>query len=122
MRITFQEIYCTRHRLSPDDFEAVLFRRSLYWHVRPWHWVLTWLWKDYFLADKELVRHAAEACSLRELKRDVVDYGTHYRNRGFLRRVLRLRVSAGRVQDIYKCEVATVLPLVARRQPYWGEA
>ncbi|MFI5065471.1 MAG: hypothetical protein ACHP9Z_16055 [Streptosporangiales bacterium] len=90
------------------DFERTLFRRCLYRRVRPFHRILSWCHRDYFSADFELVRQAGAARSLREFDVEATHFGLHHRNLGFLRRVLRLRLSAGRLRSIFRRELAAV--------------
>jgi hypothetical protein len=106
MSRTFQEIYCQRHRLPPEDYEQALFRQSLYGHARLTRGVLRLLLgRDYFRADLELIRHVADLSDWRHYRQEAAEYHRHHLNRGFARRVLRLRVSAGRLGRIIRQEL-----------------
>lgn len=104
---TFAELFCERHRVRPDDFVHVVFRRCL--HRRTWVCVplLRLLRRDYFAADYELIRDVGRLTHARGLGNDLADYYSHPGNIGFLRRRLKLRLSIGRVTRLVHSVLAS---------------
>jgi hypothetical protein len=113
-RATFAELYCARHGLAPDAYQQAVFRRVLYPHARPLAWLLPLLDRDYFAADLDLVRAAGLARKLGEYANDAEEFVHHPANRGALRRVLRLRVSARRLRALLR----EVLPASGSAPPF----
>jgi hypothetical protein len=104
---TFQEIYCRRHKLAPGDYERRLVRDGLYWHARLLRWALRlWGGREYFLADREFVRHVGELTEWRGFGPEADEFHRHHHNGRYARRVLRLRVSAGRLGRLVRRELS----------------
>lgn len=101
---TFRELYCERHGISFDQFERVLVWRSLHWPARAFFW-LRKLNYDYYSADFDFIRGVGELRSRRDYRNEAAEFHYHPGNRGFLRRVLRLRVSSHRLQVIFEREI-----------------
>lgn len=97
MQPTFRERYCQSLGLAPQDFESHLFRRGLYLHARFFAGLLG-LIPDYFSADHEFIRSVGNIRSRRYFHAEAGEFHMDGANRGFLRRFLRLRVSAERVR------------------------
>lgn len=90
-------IYCSRHELPPEQFETAVFHYGLYPHAR----LLRWLFdREYFTADLEFIRSVANLRSRRDFSAEATGFHQHPDNRSFLRRVLRLRVSASRIRRL----------------------
>ncbi len=99
MPLSFRERYCAHYGLRPEQFETHLFGRALYPHARPVRWLLDRS-PNYFMADREFLRNVGDLRSRRSFHAEAGEYGSHAKNTGFLRRWLRLRVSAERVRLI----------------------
>jgi hypothetical protein len=97
MQPTFRERYCQSCGLALEQFDEHLLRRGLYLHARPLAGLLG-LIPDYFIADHEFIRSVGDLRTRRYFHAEAGEYHTHTANRGFLRRWLRLRVSAERVR------------------------
>ena len=108
MRVTFKELYCTRHHLKSADFVQVMLERGLYPHIRPLYHILDRIDRGFFDADREFLTNIGELSSIRQLRDEADEYSRDRRNRRFLRRVMRLRVSSRRVQSILRKEMAEV--------------
>lgn len=96
---TFRELYCEQRGIPTDRFEDELVHRSLYWQAKPFYWLLG-INREYTSPDYEFVRSVGDLHRWREFRDEAVGYYYHPRNRGLLRTVLRLRVSAHRLQSI----------------------
>lgn len=83
--------------MALENFEQHLFRRGLYPHASLLAWLLA-VMPDYFAADREFIRSVGDIRSRRFFHAEAGEYQMHLANRGFLRRWLRLRVSAERVR------------------------
>ena len=101
---TFRELYCERRGIAADRFERDLVGRSLHWQARPVYWLLG-LNKAYTSPDYEFVRGVGDLRNWKEYRNEAIEYHYHPHNRGFLRTVLRLRVSASRLQSVLEREL-----------------
>lgn len=102
---SFQALYCSRRGVSPERFRRHVLARSLYPHARLLAPLLAWV-DGHFQADYEFIDDVAHLERV-ELFHDAMDsYVGHFSNRGFLRRGLRLRISARRLWRL----VSEVLP------------
>lgn len=101
---TFREIYCERHGIDCEKFERVLLWRCLHWPARPFYWLLG-VNRNYSSADIEFIRGVGDLKSRREFHNEASEFHYHPGNRGFLRTVLRIRVSSRRLQKIFEGEV-----------------
>lgn len=100
---TFRELYCERRGIHADRFEHELVFRSLTWQARPIYWLLG-LNREYTSPDYDFVRGVGDLRNWREFRNESIEYYYHPHNRGFLRTVLRLRVSAQRLQHVLERE------------------
>ena len=96
---SFAERYCSVHRLGNREFIEAVLARSLYPQARLLRPVLRLL-PCYFKPDREFIASVGELRRMRDFDREVFAYVNDPGNRGFLRRVLRLRVSAGRLNSV----------------------
>lgn len=101
---TFRELYCEHHGITDERFERVLLWRCLHWTARPWYWLL-WVNRDYYTADFDFIRGVGDLRSRRGFHDEVSEFHHHPGNRGFLRTVLRMRISSKRLQLIFDREI-----------------
>lgn len=99
---TFAEIYCERENLSPAELNHVLFIRALYPPARLIVGLVRWLNPRHFIADYEFCEDVGYLRSLEDFSLALGSYIEHPANRGFLRRRLRIRVSARRMLQIVR--------------------
>lgn len=99
---TFSELYCARERIAPSAAPERLFRATLYPHARPLVALIRRVRRRHFLADHEFIEDVGYLRSLEDFSLALGCYIEHPDNRGFLRRRLRLRVSARRVLRIVR--------------------
>ena len=103
---SFAVLYCRQLDLPLAEFEQHIFRRALYQHARPLTWLLVQGRKDYFRADAEFIEDVGRLTRYEDFFAVALDYGQHYSNGWYPRRVLRLRVSTERmrrlVRDVFK--------------------
>ena len=102
MPTTFAELFCSQYKLAPEDFNRVVFRRSLYAHARLIAGLVGMLDGDFFEPDRDLVRAVATLRRARDFPGEISEFVHHPANRRFARRVLRIRISAGRLRLIFK--------------------
>jgi len=117
---TFRQLYCERRGIAPERFERVLLRRCLYLHALVLYWPLLLLGPGYFAADLDFVRGAGELKYRRELRNEIAEFRYHPAGRGFMHRVLRLRVSADRLRRIFDQHVTAVdsrNPVIGSKPP-----
>jgi hypothetical protein len=101
---TFRELYCESRGIGFEEFEHELVYRSLHWQARPIYWLLG-LSREYTSPDFEFVRAVGDLRQWREFRNEAAEYHYHPHNRGFLRTVLRLRVSTQRLQALVEREL-----------------
>ncbi len=98
VRPSFSKQYCARHGLAPEAYAPAVFRHALYPHTRLLASLIRGLDDDYFAADLDLVQAAGRLHDPRDFDMEAEEFRHHPANHGFLRRVLRLRVSVGRLR------------------------
>jgi hypothetical protein len=99
---TFAEIYGERAGLPPAELNHVLFSRTLYPQARLIAGLVRWLNPRHFIADYEFCEDVGYLRSLEDFSLVLGSYIEHPANRGFLRRRLRIRVSARRMFKIVR--------------------
>ncbi|MDI1248285.1 MAG: hypothetical protein PSV13_05320 [Lacunisphaera sp.] len=99
---TFAEIYGERTGLAPAELNRVLFLRTLYPAARLIAGLVRWLNPRHFIADYEFCEDVGNLRSLEDFSLALGSYLEHPANRGFLRRRLRIRVSARRMLQIVR--------------------
>lgn len=97
---TFAEMYCERQHLAPERFVRSVFWRCLYRHALPLAPLFLILNEEYFSADFDLIAAVGRSSALNGLHEDLFDFSMDSRNRGFLRRRLRIRISGARLSDL----------------------
>lgn len=107
---TFRELYCAQRQIGYDEFERDLVGRCLHAQARPFYWLLG-LNREYTSPDFEFVRSVGELHSRRQFRDEAAEYYYHPGNSGFFRKVLRMRVSSRRLQDVFESLVASSRPI-----------
>lgn len=98
---TFAEEFCARRNLAPEKYEEFVLNDSFYPAARLLRPVLM-LKADFFAADHEFIRRVGRLKRLGGFEAEVQDFLYDPNNRGFLRRVLKLRVSARRLRCVVR--------------------
>jgi len=101
---TFRERYCERHGIDAERFERELVFRSLHRRALPFYWLLG-MNREYTSPDYDFVRGVGDLRQWREFRDEAAGFHYHPHNRGFLRAVLRLRVSTQRLQRVLEREL-----------------
>ena len=99
---TFKVHFCVTHNVTSEEFDRIIFNRSLYPHARFLKWLLFFYDPAYFDADIELITSVGPLSRVRDFSSEADHYNIHLGNRGFLRRKFRLRVSTNRLRCIMK--------------------
>jgi len=97
---TFREIYCDKHKCTPEEFLRRVFRKTLYPHARLFAPFILLLNYDFFTADRTLISCVAEAVDMKRVRDEVRDYFWDSENRGWLRRVANIRISGQRLKNL----------------------
>jgi hypothetical protein len=97
---TFGELFCERYHLPPASYVHEMLRRTLYPRARMVAPVIRYFSPGYFDADHEFVRGVGLIRRADDLGGEVTNFHLHIRNRGFLRRILKIRVSCQRVSRL----------------------
>jgi len=109
---SFQDSFCGHFQVPPERYTQEILRRTLTPAAR---WLSPFLLladRDYFSADRDFVHGVGALTRQGDFHAEAQDFRYHPGNRRFLRRALRLRVSAYRL----RCVVAEVWPnFVSRR-------
>lgn len=97
----FKTAYCQRFHCDSNRFEQSVFRRALFRHALPVAWLLRLRNPDFFREDLDFI-HEVGALQDPDLFRQEVNYfyGRNLRDRGWLRTLLRIRVSGKRLMRI----------------------
>lgn len=91
---TFAQLYCEKHGLKPEDYEAEVLHRALYPHARLLAPLARLLGDEYFAADIDFVRSVAHLRRFREFFYEAEEFAHHPANRGFWRLTANLRISS----------------------------
>jgi hypothetical protein len=94
----FCQRYCEKIGVDPREFTARLLRRTLYPQARLLRPLLQLLDSDYFAADRDFVSGVGRISRRDEFSVEANEFAHHPSNRGFARKVLRLRISVRRMQ------------------------
>lgn len=98
----FAEHYCDLHKLTLDEFPRHLRKHALYPHARFIVPILTLFNGDYLAADNDFIQDVGQLTRYNDFFGSSFEYIHHPANRGFLRRVLRLRISTERMRRIIR--------------------
>ena len=97
---TFGEIFCERYHLPPENYIPEMLQRTLYPRARMVAPVIRLFVPGFFDADRDFVRGVGLIRRVGDLGDEVTEFHLHPRNRGFLRRALKIRVSCQRVSRV----------------------
>lgn len=107
---TFRELYCAASDCLPEEFEGKVLRACLHRPAAGWAIVLGWLFPRHFDPDRELVKEAGKARSLREIEEELHAYRLDARNRSWWRRRARVRISARRLRQLARTHFGKAQP------------
>jgi hypothetical protein len=96
---TFAERFCVRHNIPFSQYRDAVLKQSLYPAARLL-WPLLNMIPGHFMADREFISNVGSIKRLRDFDIEVFAYINDPNNRGFLRRGLKLRVSAARLNGL----------------------
>jgi hypothetical protein len=96
---SFAERYCAKHGLANWEYVESVLNRSLYLRARVLRPILR-LIPGYFKADREFIASVGRVKRLRDFDMEAFAFVSDPDNVGFLRKVLKLRVSAARLNAI----------------------
>jgi hypothetical protein len=103
---SFQETYCAATGCSPPRFRTRIFWRCLNpvaAFIAP---LLGGPSADFFSADRDLIAQVGRATSMERIHEEVRDYFHDPRNRSWLRRRLKLRLSTARLRSLAQAHLA----------------
>ena len=111
---TFAEQFCERYQVSPENFVSAMFWHCLY--RRAWIFVPVFrlFSRSYFTPDYELIRAIGRLRSTSEFGDELIHFYTRPGGNGFVRRRLKVRLSARRVSHL----VYELLPNAARQRAH----
>lgn len=93
---TFAARYCMHRGIKLEDFEETLFRRALYRRAR-WLRPMLETLRDYFAPDRTFIAMVGRARNMQEIESAMVDFVDCRSRYRFLRKGLKLRVSASTI-------------------------
>jgi hypothetical protein len=99
---TFSDLYCEQQGIAATEFARHAFKRALYPHARILAGALNLLNSDYFSADRDFIDDVGRLTRYHDFVSSGMDYSHHPANRGFMRRVLLLRVSTERMRRLVR--------------------
>ena len=97
---TFGEIFCERYHLPPESYIPEMLQRTLYPRARMVAPVIRLFVPGFFDEDRDFIRGVGLIRRMEALGDEVTEFHLHPRNRGFLRRALKIRVSCQRVSRV----------------------
>lgn len=99
--MNFAQKYCTKHTIPSDAYEETVLRTTLRPAARVIRPILN-LNPDYFAVDRHFIRRVGLLTSLADFNGEAEDFVQDPRNRDFLHRTLRLRVSRRRLRSLVR--------------------
>jgi hypothetical protein len=97
----FCEKYCERFGVEAGNYDRALLRHTLFPHARCVLGVIERVAPTFFAADRALVAEVGRATERRDFYFAIDEFREHPANRRFLRRVLGLRISATRCENVF---------------------
>jgi hypothetical protein len=101
-RRTFADLYCEQRGLARPMYHADVFRRTLFPHARLTGGLVRVFHRLHFLPDHEFVEDVGHITCVADFAFPLGSFIEHPANRGTLRRVFRLRVSARRMLKLVR--------------------
>ena len=101
MEKTFAEMFCSHRQLPPGRYREVMLRCCLYRRTLIFRSLLALFSHNYFAADYDLISGVGLLTNLQGFDGEIDAFFHHPANHGFLRHVLRLRVSTRRVRRLF---------------------
>lgn len=99
----FREAFCARYGCKPSHYARKVFWKCLHRHALLPVLFTGGIEPERFQRDLEVLHQLGDASSARELEQILNDFNSVNRlERGFFRRVLRLRVSGERIAGLYR--------------------
>lgn len=95
---TFSSAYCLNRRCSADRYDRRVFWQTLYPHARVIAFFLGFR-AECFSADRGLISYCGRLTSVAAIEKELAEFAG-FPNRGFLRRVCRIRVSGRRLKKL----------------------
>jgi hypothetical protein len=95
---TFQDKFCRHFDVPPDRYAWTVLKYTLYPQAR---WLLPAVPTEFLEPDRVFIDAVGRLTRWRGFSGEVWEFQRDVRNRGLLRRVLRLRVSVGRMRVLF---------------------
>ncbi len=104
--MNLHDCFSATPRRAGEEFASFLFWRCLYRRAVPLVPLLRAMDPDYFAPDRELIARVARVQTMRELGEELRDFSEDSRNRSWLRRFGRVRLSTRRVRRVARAFLA----------------
>lgn len=95
---TFRDKVCRRFAVPPECYDEIMLKLTLYPHAR---WLVPFATVEFLEPDRTFIAGVGQLTRWRGFSGEVRDFQHDARNRRFARRVLRLRVSVGRMRVLF---------------------
>jgi hypothetical protein len=99
---SFSESVCERLGLHPNQYENEVFQQCLYGKARILRPLLQFYNRNFFEADRDLVRRVGKIRWREELTRELDEFYYHPKNGNWLRRRFKLRISCRKIVALVK--------------------
>ncbi len=112
--VDFEQQCCRRFGITRDRYLDTVFAHTLYPHARYLRRVILIFDANFFAADRDFLAGVGRLSRRRDFASEVKDFHHHPANRGLLRRGLRLRVSARRIQTLVNALLTDPPPVTGK--------
>jgi hypothetical protein len=103
MAVTFKQLFCSKHNCPEHNFSRQLLEMSLYPHARAWLRILSFFEVSSIVVARQLIEEIGECTSPEEIDDAITEYQRRLnRDGGLLVHKLKLRISCGRLLNIYR--------------------
>ncbi|MSU35370.1 MAG: hypothetical protein EXS36_09685 [Pedosphaera sp.] len=114
---TFRGAYCAHFNCSPERFVDSVFWHALYRHALPLAWPIWLMKRDFFKEDFAVIDTFGSAGTTRQVTQATGEFsGSSRTGGGFLRRILRVRISGTRLTGIHDQLVSRMAADVPAKQ------
>jgi len=101
MNANFHDKFCAQYGVGPEEYDAAMLWRSLYPAGKILHLFVRGS-AEHFSPDRDFVRGVGRLSRLADFESEVWAFTRNPRNGSFLRRRLRMRVSAKKVYQLMR--------------------
>ena len=107
---SFRVLFCAARGCGEAEYARRVFRECLYRRAVPFVWLLGGYRGRHFAPDRELIEATGDLAAAASFDDECAEYFIHPQNRGWTRRVARLRLSTRKLHHLVRALLAPARP------------